>query len=128
MTMAMTNQEFFDRSVAHLRKQGRKSRGANLACLYRHPDNGDGCAVGGVMPEDLIQKVIAAGCNTSSFDGLLSMVPEAAEFFDGVDVSLGIDMQVVHDGREPKDWEYGFRRVASEYGLTLQPAPEGAAA
>ncbi len=48
----MTNQEIFNKVLAHLRTQGRASTSnTNMSCLYRGPD-GDKCAVGCLIPDD----------------------------------------------------------------------------
>jgi hypothetical protein len=135
MTMAMTNQEFFDRSVAHLRKQQRKSvkyneNGIVDRCFYTHPETGDHCAVGGVMTPELRTQAIEAGLNSASFYGLVGELDEAMEFFRGVEESLASRVQNVHDHAPIEAWEAEFQELARDFKLTLQPlpAPEGAAA
>lgn len=116
----MTDQEFFDASVAHLRRQGVASMDERGMCVYRD-DQGRGCAVGGVMPPNLIEVVLRRGYNGASFSGLVGDLREAREFFDGVSVPLATSMQCIHDGVEPAQWEQEFRRKAESYGLVYTP-------
>lgn len=124
----MNNQEFFDKSVAHLRKQGRTARAfrdgdTTVSCMYRTPE-GLGCAVGGTMPDDLVAKVLASNGNTWRFGLLASDVPEVGTFYRGVDHSLIGRMQQVHDNYEQPEWELRFRRVAGQHDLVYTPPAE----
>jgi hypothetical protein len=112
----MDNQEFYDKSVAHLRKQRRKAL-LVTTCAYR-TDDGLACAVGGVMPDDLAANVVTTGNNTTSINDLLVENRAVAAFFRGVDTRLIENMQRVHDREEISDWEREFRWVARSFKLT----------
>lgn len=117
----MNNQEFFTASVLHLRKQQRRAF-VDTGCVYRTPQ-GLGCAVGGVLPDDVIEAVVRAGRNANTTaSNLIRMVPEAAAFFSGVSPQLLMEMQAIHDKDDvPSAWEHGFQRVAVRYLLVLPP-------
>jgi hypothetical protein len=121
----MDNQEFYDKSVAHLRRQGAKAlmngEGAQGGtCAYRTKD-GLACAVGGVMPDDLAAKVVAAGHNTMAIGPLMRSNQDVAKFFRGVERSLIADMQLVHDWCAVPYWEQEFIQIAGNFRLTYTP-------
>lgn len=121
----MTDQEFFDASVAHLRRQGAKaseysSSGAVISCMYRGP-GGRACGVGGVMPDYLAQIVSDRGFNAKRISTVLDHVVEARLFFDGVTGDLLFDMQDVHDNSAVEEWERRFQRLANSYSLVYTP-------
>jgi hypothetical protein len=115
----MTNQEFFDASVAHLRKQQGVRAVNGLDCRYC-TSSGLKCAVGGVMSQQLLFIVMSKGVNGASVVRLLDAVPEAAAFFKGVDENLMSHMQAVHDSEYVvglENWEREFENVAVKFKL-----------
>lgn len=119
----MNNQEFFDKAVAHLRKQGRRASNSQMGCRYRIEVDGVmlACAVGGVMPDDLAREVIAAGLNGSNIHNVRLEMRQVDELFAGVDESLMGAVQDVHDCFEPESWENRFLKVAQDFELTYTP-------
>lgn len=124
----MTDQEIFDKVVAHLRKQGHKSMSEKLdaftqipICAYRAA-NGDMCAVGCLIENSEYKE---------SFEGVNAMMILDGGY--GADISLVErlyphrrllnDLQIVHDKMEVKDWEWGLARVAASLGLIYTPLP-----
>ncbi len=119
----MNNQEFFTKTVTHLRQQGAKSFLRNLdgtpmmgemrpQCAYR--DGPRSCAVGCHIPDDLYD---------SSLEGVtvysIMRKPDLSPIWSGVHPDLLGCMQSVHDLRKLKDWEQAFADVANSWGLEL---------
>lgn len=115
----MNNQEFFDKTMEHLRKQGVPSaRGAS--CLYRGPE-GTRCAIGFHIPDDMYN-LRMEGVGVSN---LLQNYPELRSLFESVTPGLLSEMQTLHDvWLEPDVKHMGGRAkaIASEYVLTYKEA------
>lgn len=134
----MNAQDTFDLIVDGLRKQGRKSRDArNEACMYR--GGNDKCAAGLLIPDEKyceslegmpiylnaicgdityrpgmanpMKVVMPPGENTLSEAGWIVRD-------EGHDLRLVRQLQEVHDGHEPDEWEVCFSAVADLFGLT----------
>ncbi len=125
----MTNQEVFDKVLAHLRQQGRASfivtgtlgTFGDITCMYRS-DSGDMCAVGCLIPDELY----SLSMEESTIDDVLAKSPTLQQLFDGVDFELLSDLQFAHDMLMPKEgyddseismWEYEMAEIATKYGL-----------
>ena len=128
------DQDFFNRSVAHLRKQGRPCA-VNGQCAQRAlAEDGQvlACAVGGVVPDRLIEAVREAvrERDTSPTGGYgfgffrASQDPEVDRFFCRVNRDLVLEMQALHDNYPQPEWEELIAKTAMQRGLTL---PEVAA-
>lgn len=115
----MTDQEAFDKILAHARAQGRQALVTDesapfVGCMYRHPD-GLKCFVGALIPdaeydqnmEDKRVEVLVRDFDPPSLRGLCR--------------PLLMDLQRIHDGCRPVDWELGLAGVANAYGLTYTP-------
>lgn len=112
----MDNQEFFDKTVEHLRSQGCKSldEHGNL-CKYRAGTLK--CAIGGHIPEDIYDvrfeyKPIPELCYDE---------PSIAKLFNGVTMDLMVWMQNIHDAYKVEEWESKFKYVAELFGLVYTP-------
>ena len=115
----MNNQEFFDKTMEHLRKQGVSSaRGAS--CLYRGPE-GTRCAIGFHIPDDMYNlRMEGAGVSN-----LLQNYPELKSLFESVTPGLLSEMQTLHDvwlDRGVECMEGRAKAIASEYVLTYKEA------
>lgn len=108
----MTNQEAFDKMVAHLRKQGQKAH-ENGACRYRTKD-GLMCAVGCLLTDEEYKRGMEGMC----VDALLP----AYEVLQDLDPHVLAEMQDTHDAYDPTDWEARFADTATRYGLVYVPA------
>ena len=108
----MTNQEAFDKMVAHLRKQGQKAK-ENGTCRYRTKD-GLMCAVGCLIT-DAEYKPGMEGM------GVEALLP-AYEVLQDLDPPLLAEMQDTHDAWATTDWEARFADTAARYGLVYVPA------
>lgn len=124
----MTNQEFFDAAVAHLRRQGQHSgKGPNTGCSYWHPETQRMCAVGGVMPEAMRLRLWREGDkNGTRIDCLLDEDKEVADFFADVDPDLLCAMQRLHDTYQVAEWEPRLKALAPQYNLVYTPPAEQA--
>lgn len=114
----MNNQQFFDLTVAHLRRQVQPSYviipTVGTACAYRSRPNGQPwvmgakdtlmCAIGAHIPDSVIFE--APSLNSTPFDNLLSSATkEVRAKFDNVDHTLARSMQMLHDHAAPNEDE-----------------------
>lgn len=102
----MNAQEIFDTVVTHLRNQGCKAKDMYSGqCMYRAP-NGLKCA---------------AGCLISDDEYIHAMEGRGFEWIVPTRLiehtTLIADLQEIHDGSDPIDWENGFSIVAARYRL-----------
>lgn len=108
----MTNQEAFDKMVAHLRKQGQKAQ-ENGACRYR-TKNGLMCAVGCLLTDEEYRPGME-GKGVEHMQHLYGVFPKLS-------VGLLAEMQDTHDAYAPSHWEERFASTATRYGLVYVPA------
>jgi len=108
----MTNQEAFDKMVAHLRKQGQKAH-ENGSCRYR-TKGGLMCAVGCLLTDDEYR----SGMEGKGVEAMMA----AYDIRFGVNENLLAEMQDTHDAWDPLDWEARFVNTAVTYGLVYAPA------
>ena len=109
----MNNQQFFDVTVAHLRKQGGPAtEGARCAYLAR---DGSKCAIGCHIPSDVYKREL----EEKSAATLMAYFPEVAKIFEGVGSALIDEMQKTHDNIRPPHWEAHFEDTARRFSLTL---------
>lgn len=108
----MTNQEAFDKMVAHLRKQGQKAI-QNGVCRYR-TEEGLMCAVGCLLADDEYR---------SGMEGMgVEVMMFAYEVLQDLDPLVLAEMQDTHDAYDPAEWEARFADTATRYGLVYVPA------
>lgn len=120
----MNNQEFFDRAVTHLFRQGRQSRATDGSgsCLYRGPDN-TRCAIGAFIPDELYSRVIERRSVYQLTNGGSPFFrPEIAGIFAGVDNFLLFRVQRDHDYPNSDEevtevWAARLRETAAEFKL-----------
>jgi len=108
----MTNQEAFDKMVAHLRKQGRRAD-KNGVCRYR-TEEGLMCAVGCLLTDDEYKP----GMEGMGVEAMMA----AYDIRFGVNENLLAEMQDTHDAWDPTHWETRFADTAARYGLVYAPA------
>ena len=109
----MTNQEAFDKMVAHLRKQGKPAHNENGYCCYR--------TEGGLM--------CAVGCLITDAEYKRSMEGKGVEYMlhfyevlQDLDPLVLAEMQDTHDAWDPSHWEKRFADTAARFGLVYAPA------
>jgi hypothetical protein len=117
----VTNQELYNRVVAHLRKQGcaaklvkRGSNNSNFsACRYR-TDDGKKCAIGCLIPDERY---------SGALEGRMVYQQEVlrAAGLTSKNVTLATRLQRIHDCKPVDDWESEFVLVAQEFGLEEVP-------
>lgn len=115
-----TKQETFDKTVAHLRKQGRRAIDPETGqCMYRAPD-GCMCAAGCHIPDDRYDPCFEdQEIEVSSDSELTRLMREL-----GHDIELLVDLRNVHDNRSVREWEEEFSSVAKKHNLTYTPRSE----
>ena len=113
----MNNQEFFDKTMEHLRKQGVPSaRGAS--CLYRGPE-GTRCAIGFHIPDELYKPEMEG----KGVGNLLGHHPELRPLFKGVSEELMEELQLLHDNDLGTSYfEEQVEKIANRYHLTYKEA------
>lgn len=115
--MTNNNQRTFDLVVNHLRKQGKRSMRRDsegrLWCAYR-ADDGSKCAVGVLIPDsDYLPSFEGHG---AQYTPIYDILEKNGHFF-----GVCFDMQVIHDGVDPENWEEEFEKIAKMYNLTYTP-------
>lgn len=114
----MTNQEVFDKVVAHLREQGEQAVDSDGTCKYRAGKLK--CAAGCLI----LDEHYTVGLERKS---ALHVVVEEALSASGVPESamrLISELQDCHDNIEVEDWEDAFRQTAEMFSLSYAPPPE----
>ena len=103
----------FDTVVTHLRKQGKKSVGAdelgNNMCLYRGP-GGLNCAVGILIPDDQYYSYMESR-------GVSDLCNDYEMKASNKQQRLMAYLQEVHDGYNVALWEDHFESAATEFEL-----------
>lgn len=114
----MNNQEFFSKTVDHLRRQNKKATNGKL-CTYRMEDPERSghflkCAIGVHIPDSLYRETME-GRNVFH----LAKMPGMSDVFEGIDMKLLLAMQDIHDYSPIEDWEDKFHFIAQKYGLEI---------
>lgn len=121
----MTNQEVFNKVLAHLRKQGHAAMDDASTCVYRGP-NSTSCAVGCLLPDNLYDPRIEGKCVNELVSTMASDFPAIAAFLERFDIDLLTDLQMAHDGRLAdrgiSAWEPRMAGIAEQYGLVYTPS------
>lgn len=116
-----SRQRTFNKVVKHLRKQGRQSLDTTMVlgmdgCPCRYKITVDGevlkCAVGCLIPDQVYD---------TWMEGLPVLEGRMRTLVShlGHDYQLLSELQVLHDTRDPHQWEVGFERIADAYGLVV---------
>ncbi len=121
----MNNQEFFTKTVLHLRAQGqqallRDAAGSPLLnyvgevrCAYR--DGKLSCAVGCHIPDEMYSPKL----ENNPYALLADLSAGLDRVFAGVDYALVVGMQNIHDSRPVASWEEHFGYMAKRYKLDM---------
>jgi hypothetical protein len=110
----MTNQEIYNISVNHLRRQGKKSllkEGATM-CAYRGI-GGLMCAAGPFIPDDKY----TSNLEQNSINDLYLQYG----LFEDLNRRLLTDLQMIHDDYQPSAWEEEWERLAHKWNLAYTP-------
>lgn len=114
----MTNQEIFDKIVAHLRQQKVRSTEDNV-CMYRSTI-GLKCAVGCLINDDAYSRDLESkGVGTIEVRSALLASGIPAD--DGDTISMLRRLQSTHDDKHPDRWELDFEYIAGKHNLTYTP-------
>ena len=120
MKTTKSDQETFDKVVAHLRKQGCKSI-KNGQCRYRN-DTGNSCAAGCLIPDNDYNPLME-GCSVivggGSYTNLSPNDLLATNYFkdNGYNLELLRSLQEVHDNSNVEFWERRLSDIAIKYNL-----------
>ena len=108
----MTNQEVFDKVVAHARQQGCKAVNEDgRVCMYRD-GLGNKCFAGIFIPDEDYKPEMEG--NT------IRRLVMDYNLFSGVDTNLLYDLQGLHDNCHPGVWETKFKDFADTRGLVYK--------
>lgn len=118
--LELSNQEIFDRVLAHMRVQRRASVDDDGACLYRGP-NGTACAIGALIRDDEYTPEIEKKNVYTLLKGVDRMTVSEGRR------SLLSDLQSVHDNLSEIDSENflsfienDMEALAKNYGLVYK--------
>lgn len=120
-----TAQEWFnaawERAKIQERAQAKSRRSGGGSCLYSAQGSLPGCFIGVSMKPSHAAwfdspAAMADGVGTTFVAEFLGKLIESPE---GVDSEFLPDLQAIHDGVYPKQWEPALRRFAARYGLTI---------
>lgn len=112
----MTNQELFDKVVAHARKQKAKASDINGRCMYRTED-GKKCFIGALIPDEQYVSFLEY-----KFSGHPAVMEAAGLRLD--QMPFADDLQFIHDTKNVDIWELEFQKLARCYGLIYTPTQE----
>lgn len=101
-----TEQEVFDIVSRHLITQNKKSDGGGF-CAYRNPD-GLKCAAGALIPDEHYNSSLE-GCSWYELVAKNKVPSDHSVIID--------ELQMIHDGTEPTEWEQELRTLAETFNL-----------
>jgi hypothetical protein len=118
----VTQQEYFDKTVQHLIKQGRRAADGN-GCKYRLKDGAEMlmCAAGVHIPDSMY----SPNMEGNSIEAACEMFPDLRSIFHDSIRTLSTSLQLAHD--DPTSWDkeglsnmgiMRLRRIAANYGLS----------
>jgi hypothetical protein len=138
----MTNQEAFDKSVAHVLSQEERCERAGY-CAYAGEREGQACGVGVLLKRETGQKldetfneynwtaIVNTSKRTNEDSGRRAVAQAAVDELEGVDPSLLERLQVVHDSHASRGlgskWRMydAYVSLASRFGLKMShPKPD----
>jgi hypothetical protein len=111
----MNTQDAFNTIVAHLRQQGKPAK-FHSCCRYRLEDLK--CAIGCLIPDSMY----VPGMEGRRVSELLMNFPDLNEHLADVNLSMLLDIQLIHDNLLVSDWEPGFVHMAHDYNLEINHA------
>jgi hypothetical protein len=132
-----TQQELFDKAVAHLRQQGDHARARNDyhlpqdmgSCRYRTAD-GKKCAIGCLIsdadytPDLEFKNVNALWCMAKDDHPLTEAIKgDFRKLLLEHDVKFLSALQAIHDANNVYGWEKAIENVAAQYKLTVPVKP-----
>lgn len=116
----MTTQEAYEKMREWLGRPGAEKcyvddmNGWN--CLYLR-DDGNRCAIGCLLPDDLAQKLAETN---ESVSGLIAENAEVRELFKGVSEAFLSDAQQLHDYNDEENWVMILDETAERYNLIVK--------
>ena len=108
----MTDQEVFDKVVAHARQQGGKAVNEDgRVCMYRD-GLGNKCFAGIFIPDEDYKPGMEG-------NPIRSLVIDY-NLFSQVDTNLLFELQTIHDYTTATGWETRFKKLAEKRGLVYK--------
>lgn len=104
----MTDQEVFDKVVAHARQQKEQAL-EDGSCRYRTAD-GKRCFAGIFIKDEVYDKELEG-----------KFASTLIHLFNGINIHLLSRLQDIHDIYDPYNWENHFKSVARDYDLIYSP-------
>ena len=110
----LSNQQVFDKVVAHARQQGCKAVNEDgRLCMYRE-GLGNKCFAGIFIPDEAYK---------SEMEGKpISDLKMKYNLFQNMDTEFLYDLQGIHDYTQPAGWETRFKDFAETRGLVYKEA------
>ncbi len=119
----ISNQDLFDKIVAHLRSMTERSVDSNSGnCRYRG-DNGNRCAIGGIIKDEFYHPDIEiAGKNSVTCAGVMEAVQKSLDIDELNDGNFSVmrGLQDIHDNKFSNK-EAEIKNFAAYIGLEYKP-------
>jgi hypothetical protein len=120
MEITMNNQEAFTiAATGMLTQRERSTLTTNNTCEYR-TTNVSGkvlyCGVGFLLSENLYEEAVESGEDILT---LIENSPRVSAHFEGIDSTLLVDLQDVHDAYPISFWKDKLEQVAYQFGLVM---------
>lgn len=119
----LTRQDAFNAALFGIRGQGyrRSVRSETWVCRYRG-ENGDKCAIGHCIPDNLYSESM----EKLRFDSLMRSFPAIGKLLPKDSHSFLLRLQRIHDNRLEVSWkifELSMEQLARDESLTYTPIP-----
>jgi hypothetical protein len=116
----MTLQEVFDTAAMHMLQQGEAAKNTSGNCFYRSP-NGCRCPVGWLIPDNLYRPDLEGNIVRSlSIESVLTsagVLPIRMQGDYERYMDLLVELQQIHDNREPRQWKSYLISLAQRFNL-----------
>lgn len=110
----MNRQEVFDKVSDHLLTQGKRSTN-NGSCKYRS-DEGYMCAVGCLIKDEFYDPKMEG--SVADDEGVLYVLRNSGiNVSSNTDRKFLLDLQIIHDNRDPFTWERELNKFAKDWNL-----------
>ena len=112
----ITAQEIFNKVATHLIEQDEQALNSEGECVYLDKITGRRCAIGCLIPDDhsALHLQFMGGVNS-----LFNAFPDLEGLMGTENFQLLVDLQKLHDTKEPELWSDGLRVIADRFDLTI---------
>ena len=110
----MDNQQAFTQIKNHLLTQNQRAE-IDGTCQYRMETDNHvlTCAVGCLIPDELYREDM----ESTTIKNLVSYYTKLGEYFQGIDLDLLHDLQMIHDQHDIDTWPLLLKDVATKWEL-----------